>query len=823
MPATHLTERELRDFLLGKLTNETSIPVESHLADCTDCQERAAAETPADALVTLLAAASTHLDRTAQADLSTPVGESATRTFVERPPSRIPLTPPAELTGHPKYRVLGPLGAGGMGTVWLAEHLVMGKPVALKVIRPECAAKPGAADRFRREVRAAARLAHPNVAAVFDAEQVGEQLVLVMEYVPGEPLSHTVRHGPLLAAEACRAVCDAARGLAHAHAAGLVHRDVKPSNLVRTPDSQTKLLDFGLAVVPDPDVQSLTGADLIVGTPDYIAPEQAADPRTADARSDIYALGCTLYHLLSGRVPYPADAVMKKLDAHRDPTIQPMPLGAPPELAAVVAKMMAKNPADRYRTAAEVADAVEPFTESVPRVLAEPIRGASGTRPRWLVAAGLLVAFIGLAVAGVVTYRIQTDKGELVIEATDDDVEVVVKQGGKVVTIVDPKSKQKLVLNSGEYEFELDGKPAGLKLDVSKATLKRGDTVVAKIERVMKPEPSVRPIVSVPTEARLPLKPGEVFVFRGHTDGLVALAVSPDGTFAVTGGSWPHHKDGVLRMWDLGSGKEVKQFRGHDQYEVNDICNVAISPDGKRLLSCSSDGTARHWDIKRGAEIAWLGAIRPGIRVLSIACTPDGKQAVVGATEPRLFDLATNKEELNRFEKYHVDNMRAVAVSPDGTTLATGDSTGVGEYDAVTLWDVKSGKRLHSIRGHKTLVFAVAWSPDGKRVASASHDGTARVWEAAQGRSLLKLEHPRGVHGVAYSPGGKYLLTGCADHAVRLWDAETGAPVHTLKGHDLDVWTVAFTPDGRHALSVSEDKTMRMWRLPDQFVDPKAK
>src|SRR5262249_35541894 len=163
----------------------------------------------------------------------------------------------------------GRLGAGGMGSVWLAEHAVMDRPVAVKVIRPELLARRGAADRFLREVRAAAKLHHPNIVTAFDAEQVGASCLLVIEYVPRETLAEVVKAGPLPVAEACRAARDAACGLAHAHAAGLVHRDVKPGNLIRTADGATKVLDFGL-VVADPDREAgLTGENMVIGTPDY--------------------------------------------------------------------------------------------------------------------------------------------------------------------------------------------------------------------------------------------------------------------------------------------------------------------------------------------------------------------------------------------------------------------------------------------------------------------------------------------------------------------------------------------------------------------------
>ena len=206
-----------------------------------------------------------------------------------------------------------------MGAVYLAEHGVMNRRVALKVIKPEYTSNPAAVERFRREIRAAARLHHPNIVAAYDAEQAGETHFLVMEYVDGVSLDRLVaERGPLPVAEACEYVRQAALGLQHAHEHGLVHRDVKPHNLIRGADGVVKVLDFGLASARGSGECSLTGATVVMGTPDYIAPEQAEESRAADARSDVYALGCTLYFLLTGRPPFARRSPLRTLLAHRE-------------------------------------------------------------------------------------------------------------------------------------------------------------------------------------------------------------------------------------------------------------------------------------------------------------------------------------------------------------------------------------------------------------------------------------------------------------------------------------------------------------------------
>jgi serine/threonine-protein kinase len=235
------------------------------------------------------------------------------------------------------------LGSGGMGSVYLAEHRLMDRPVALKVIRRDLLGDEAAVERFRREVRAAARLAwHPNIVAAYDAEQAGDAHFLVMEFIDGVTLARLVQsRGPLSCGLACAAVKQAAEGLEYAHRRGMVHRDIKPQNLMRAPDGQVKILDFGLArfaseSLPDVGpatergtgsgaeatardrVAPLTATDMLLGTADYIAPEQASDPRSADIRADIYSLGCTLYYLLAGHPPFPGGNLFEKLKAHRE-------------------------------------------------------------------------------------------------------------------------------------------------------------------------------------------------------------------------------------------------------------------------------------------------------------------------------------------------------------------------------------------------------------------------------------------------------------------------------------------------------------------------
>jgi len=273
-----------------------------------------------------------------------------------------------------RYLILDQLGTGGMGQVYLAEHLNMRRLVALKVLPPLSFDDPIARERFFREARATGSLDHPNIVRVFDLCQEGKILYLVMEYVEGICLQTLVgQHGPLEIATACHYAQQVAFGLQHAHELGFVHRDIKPANLLVDRAGIVKILDLGL-VRSESDAQSgLTRRldnKLILGTADYVAPEQAMDSSSVDIRADIYSLGATLYFLLTGRTLFPEGRATQKLIWQQ--IRQPLPLEVvrpeiPPELATVVHRMLEKKPANRFSTPAEVAAALAPFVpEDVP-------------------------------------------------------------------------------------------------------------------------------------------------------------------------------------------------------------------------------------------------------------------------------------------------------------------------------------------------------------------------------------------------------------------------------------------------------------------------
>lgn len=280
------------------------------------------------------------------------------------------------------YKVLDRLGRGGTGSVFLAEHSVLGRMVAVKALSDALRADPAARRRFVREARAAAALDHPNIVRVFDVNMSHEPPYLVMEYVDGLSLQAAVaRAGTFAAGEAAAVGVQVADGLAQAASVGLVHRDIKPANLLIDRRGAVKILDLGIVRFTHDDTHSrVNGADVILGTLDYLAPEQAEDCSAVDTRADIYALGATLYFLIAGHPPYPVADVRRKLDAKQyedPPSLHALRPDVPPEFAAVVARMMARDPNGRYPSPATALAALHPWASSGPDYPARLFRATS--------------------------------------------------------------------------------------------------------------------------------------------------------------------------------------------------------------------------------------------------------------------------------------------------------------------------------------------------------------------------------------------------------------------------------------------------------------
>ncbi len=270
-----------------------------------------------------------------------------------------------------RYIILDRLGSGSMGRVYKAQHQLMGRVVALKIIAPGIVTNERVVARFQREMRLVGRLDHPNVVRAYDADKIENVLFIVMEYVRGHSLTQIVRaRGPLPPADLINYATQSALGLAHAHRQGVIHRDIKPSNLLINESKQVKILDLGLGVLTDSESQGtfMTAENVTVGTVDYMSPEQAC-ARELDGRSDLFSLGCTMYHVLTGRLPFPGDSQIerlgKRLNGSPVPLAEIMP-GLPPRLLQAMDRLLANQPEDRFQSAEEAAEAFQAITRKRP-------------------------------------------------------------------------------------------------------------------------------------------------------------------------------------------------------------------------------------------------------------------------------------------------------------------------------------------------------------------------------------------------------------------------------------------------------------------------
>jgi serine/threonine protein kinase/uncharacterized protein YkwD len=754
------------------------------------------------------------------------------------------------------YRLIERLGAGGMGEVFKARHARMDRLVALKIIHKQQLASPTAVERFRREARAAAQLTHPNIVIAYDADEVGDSHFLAMEYVEGTDLAARVKQsGPLAVGKACHFIRQAALGLQHAHEKGLVHRDIKPANLLVSHAAGgaaevVKILDFGLARFESANRKAgqLTQVGKFVGTVDFISPEQAENPQGADVRSDVYSLGCCFFYLLTGQPPFPGDDAVARLAArllNAPPSVRKLRPEVPAALEQVVSKMMAREPARRYPTAAAVAAALGPFHAAAGPVPArrepaanagkegvqkaggpvasarntplppqkaqrpatadstfdfssEPAkespkrpaarRGSGKTKRTWVWATLLgVMAVGGLAAAALSFLGGPSPK--------DEDSKIVGRQPPP-----SPESAPKRdtgpdkagVSDQNPDEGKAKGKSSEIPSQTDNKTaskpIRQDDTPppidLAALKQAAERKLFIQEMCLKLLKSQFPDLRPDVLVrpFSGHKAAVTSLAFSADGRQIVSGS-----KDATVRLWEVEGGKEIRCFK---HPHLGPVTSVGFTEKGARILASTGPvmepGEKKHWKVMKLETSTG--------RALAEMTWPDNSPP----GQPMFIVMSPDR-------KHYI--VVASRMHPES-----------GWWGQVQSWVWEEGKSAGppQLSEHGISFALVAVSLDGRFVLTAPMIGRKellRFWDLQIGKVRPHSIGPCEVRALALSSNGMRAAGGCDDKVVRVWDITERKELGQFKGHMGDIHAVAFSPDDRRVLSGGADKTLRLWEI----------
>jgi WD40 repeat protein/tRNA A-37 threonylcarbamoyl transferase component Bud32 len=727
-----------------------------------------------------------------------------------------------------RYHILEQLGEGGMATVYKAYDTRLERDVAIKVIRTDQFA-PAVLERilkrFEREAKSLARLTHPNIVHINDYGEHDSVPYLVMDFLPGGTLKGRMGK-PMPWQDAVRLLIPIAKTLDFAHRQGVIHRDVKPSNIIITADGDPMLTDFGIAKILDlEETVDLTGTSAAVGTPEYMAPEQAT-ARTVDYRADIYSLGIVFYEMVTGRRPYQADTPLAVLFKHTSEPL-PRPRQFVPDISQevenILFKALAKKPESRYTSMIAFANALEDVLKAAPKIRrstrSQPPASIDDLRTR----------------TQLHTTQVSADDLQTQSQSRTDTSPFLV--ASKPAVDIRPRGKANwraclaylliCVLGIGGFLLASNWDSTLVSIYTTFNAPVQSGTPYPLPNTPISPGSAKRVVPLAQwgkgTANEIAWSPNDSFLAVASSTGIYlydsqtlrevnfikteawvwSVAFSPDGEILASVLS-----DETVRLWRVSDGKLLDIFKGH----TDGISSVAFSPDGETVASGSYDHTVKLWSVSSGSLLRTLNGHNSS--VWSVAFSPDGHILASGSYDKTVRLWQVSDGSLMQILTGHGDGIASIAFSPDGETLASG-SSGRNE-NSLRLWRISDGSLLRIFDEKMSNVVSVTFSPDGDFLASGSYDGKVRLWRVSDGSLLREMAAPYDyISGVAFSPDGEVLASETDDDRVRLWRVSDGLLLSVMEEFTNSIESLTFLPDGETLASASNYSTVRLWRISD--------